>query len=225
MSVSSIDRLDAYQIDACLLRISDLSNWVKKRGVPIPMPTGLNPLEGGEFISLGGLLSLIGAATGENSVAAEAHAKNALVVHRHLAAHPGAEGAARWLAADLACKQWRTAILEAVNAGAFDLLDPASKMPIRYLAEHAAPSRPISTHSMQEAAILEAIKKRGLDPKKLPRTEPGKAGIKASIRDDFFHPATPYSKTRRSKSNLFVSVYVFDRAWERLRAQGEIGES
>ena len=62
----------------------------------------------------------------------------------------------------------------------------------------------------QEAAILEKIREFGYDPKKLPRNEPGKAGVKASVRD------------KLNTSPLFEAKTAFETAWERLSKGKEI---
>jgi hypothetical protein len=64
----------------------------------------------------------------------------------------------------------------------------------------------------QEEAILQEIQNLGFDPQKLPKPEPGKAGVKASV------------KKKLEGNSLFTSAKIFDKAWERLRGFGEIAE-
>ncbi|KAK42356.1 hypothetical protein BG58_04915 [Caballeronia jiangsuensis] len=65
---------------------------------------------------------------------------------------------------------------------------------------------PISTQ--HEQAILREIKALGLDPLALPAHVQGKAGPKANVR-----------------KRLSLSRSAFDKAWERLRSDGELRES
>lgn len=66
------------------------------------------------------------------------------------------------------------------------------------------PIHTVSKARQQENAILDAIKKLGYNPKKLPELQPGKAGVKSAVRQLVQHPP------------LFISVKVFDTAWDRL---------
>ena len=75
-----------------------------------------------------------------------------------------------------------------------------------------APSAPVQRSAAQEAAIIATIRSAGHDPLTLPVNEPGKPGVKAVIR-----------KALNSDS-LFVGTKVFDKAWERLRRQGDIAD-
>lgn len=72
--------------------------------------------------------------------------------------------------------------------------------------------RPASVQRQQELAILEEIRVLGLDALALPRNSPGKRGPKAQVRQAMLANAR----------QLFISVKVFDLAWERVRAAGEI---
>lgn len=63
----------------------------------------------------------------------------------------------------------------------------------------------------QEAAILEALKQLGFDSLNIPLNPPGKGGPKALVRQNLNIP-----------SSLFGSDKVFEKAWERLRKQGDI---
>lgn len=72
----------------------------------------------------------------------------------------------------------------------------------------AAPNkrkRPDLTQQWQEDEILGALRKLGYDPSSLPPRKPGKSGPKTAAR-----------------SALSLSQKAFDKAWERLRADGRI---
>lgn len=75
-----------------------------------------------------------------------------------------------------------------------------------------APARPMQRSAAQDAAILAAIRSAGHDPQSVPVNEPGKPGVKAAIREVL------------GRERLFVGTTVFDKAWERLRQQGEIAD-
>lgn len=83
----------------------------------------------------------------------------------------------------------------------------------RPLSEAAAPAKPLQRSAAQGLEILTAIRDAGHDPKALPVNEPGKAGVKASIRKSL------------NGSALFVGKNVFDKAWELLRSQGDIADA
>ena len=69
------------------------------------------------------------------------------------------------------------------------------------VARPAAPLR----HQIQDREILRVIRELGLVAKALPRRKPGNIGAKAKVR---------------AKVNLPVGI--FDKAWQRLRGQGDI---
>ncbi len=75
--------------------------------------------------------------------------------------------------------------------------------------------RPASVQRQQELAIVEEIRVLGLDPLALPRSIPRKPGPKAHVRQVLLANAR----------QLFISVKVFNLAWERLRAVGEIRDA
>ena len=62
----------------------------------------------------------------------------------------------------------------------------------------------------QEEAILEAIRKFGYNPQKLPKNDEGKSGIKAKVSNEL--KASPF----------FDAKTAFNKAWERLRSRKEI---
>lgn len=65
----------------------------------------------------------------------------------------------------------------------------------------------------QEKAILAGISDLGYDPKQLPKNSPGKDGVKKQVR------------VRLAENSLFEGTTVFDRAWERLRKDGDIADN
>lgn len=70
--------------------------------------------------------------------------------------------------------------------------------------------KPLQRSAAQDAAILNKIAALGFDAKALPKNKPGKAGAKSAVRKSL------------SNDRLFTGVKVFDRAWERMSANGEI---
>jgi hypothetical protein len=93
---------------------------------------------------------------------------------------------------------------------------PENEMPIASPAV-AAPNqvitiKPIQRTAAQDAAILAEIKQLGFDPLSLPKPERGKSGVKAQIR----------SKLTKEKKDVFISIRVFNDAWQRLRKEGKI---
>ena len=102
-----------------------------------------------------------------------------------------------------------------------DLLDempePAAQQPkpaaVEAFPAQAQAAKPLQRSSAQDAMILTAIRKAGHNPLALPVNEPGKAGVKAEIRNAL----------RNEK--LLTGSTVFDKAWERLRKQGDIADT
>lgn len=64
----------------------------------------------------------------------------------------------------------------------------------------------------QEEAILAEIVKLGYDPKRFPKNDPGKPGVKTQIRNCLI------------KTELFKGPTIFKKTWERLRHLGEIAD-
>ena len=67
---------------------------------------------------------------------------------------------------------------------------------------------PVQRHQFQEAEILRVISECGYSANALPKTKPGKSGVKAQVR-----------------AQLNMSVGIFNKAWERLRARCEIEDA
>jgi len=72
-------------------------------------------------------------------------------------------------------------------------------------------SKPKPRQRSQEEAILSAIKDLGLDPQSLPAMPRGKGTVKAKVREAL-------------KGDPHWGGRVFDKAWERLRADGRVKE-
>jgi len=68
--------------------------------------------------------------------------------------------------------------------------------------------------TVQDAEILRAIERAGYDPKRLPKNEPGKPGVKKVVRD-----------VLKKQPPFKDSVKVFDHAWDRLRQSGDIADA
>ena len=64
----------------------------------------------------------------------------------------------------------------------------------------------------QEKAILDTITHLGFDPKSIPKTKSGNAGVKSSVRSHL------------TGNDLFVGPTVFEKAWERLRKNKDIND-
>lgn len=75
-------------------------------------------------------------------------------------------------------------------------------------APHNQNPRPVGQQRHQENEILRVIGELGYDPKALPKSPPGKPGVRAAVR-----------------ARLNFSKCVFDKAWERLQQQGDIKAS
>jgi len=73
--------------------------------------------------------------------------------------------------------------------------------------------KPRQRRAAQDATVLDAICKAGHDPLALPVNRPGKPGVKAEIRAELegINLLFPRKST------------IFNKAWERLRERGEIG--
>jgi len=77
------------------------------------------------------------------------------------------------------------------------------------------PVKPVQRSAAQDQAILAAIERQHLNVLALPKPRPGKAGVKAATRASLegVNPLFPKDST------------VFDKAWERLRRNGDIAEN
>ena len=74
--------------------------------------------------------------------------------------------------------------------------------------EETGEAKPLQRQRYQEQEILRVVRELGVDPMALPVPIPGTSGIKAKVRKQL-----TFSKT------------VFDKAWERLRGQGDIKDA
>lgn len=67
---------------------------------------------------------------------------------------------------------------------------------------------PMQRQQFQELEILRVIRELKYEPTKLPKVKQGNPGVKAEVR-----------------AKLDLQVGIFDKAWERLRKQGEIKDA
>lgn len=72
------------------------------------------------------------------------------------------------------------------------------------------PTTPVQRTAAQDAAILSTLAALNIKPLVIPKNKAGKAGTKAKVR------------TALERNPLFVGATVFDKAWERLSARGDI---
>lgn len=79
-------------------------------------------------------------------------------------------------------------------------------------ARPEAPSKPVQRGQAQEEEILAAIRAEGYEPGALPVVTGGRPGVKAAVRKAV------------GNSGMWSGKRVFDKAWERLRARGEIAD-
>lgn len=86
-------------------------------------------------------------------------------------------------------------------------------MPTTPTASAIANQRPEQAMQAQEAAILAKLIEMGYEPLALPRTAPGRPGVKKLVR------------TAIGKTPLIQSPTVFDKAWQRLRGDRRIVEA
>ncbi len=69
---------------------------------------------------------------------------------------------------------------------------------------------PVQRTAAQDAAILSTLAALNINPLAIPKNKTGKAGSKAKVR------------TALERNPLFVGATVFNKAWERLSARGDI---
>lgn len=92
--------------------------------------------------------------------------------------------------------------MQAHNSAAPVTMEPAPVVPLDV--------GPVQRSASQDAAILHQIVILGYDPMALPQNKQGKPGVKRAVRDAL------------RENQQFVGVTVFDKAWERLSARGDI---
>ena len=73
--------------------------------------------------------------------------------------------------------------------------------------------RPPLLSTAQEGEIVEKLKELGFTPDSLPKRKSGKPWVKSQV------------KTALGNKEMWAHTTVFDKAWERLRADGRIAES
>lgn len=74
----------------------------------------------------------------------------------------------------------------------------------------SGPTTPVQRTAAQDAAILSTLAALNINPLAIAKNKAGKPGIKAKVR------------TALDGNSLFVGATVFDKAWERLSARGDI---
>ncbi|MEB0112790.1 hypothetical protein QN397_15640 [Variovorax sp. RTB1] len=87
---------------------------------------------------------------------------------------------------------------------------PMAPSPAQAAEPPPAPLQRITATAAQDAAILSAIRAKGLDPLALPKNEAGQPGPKAEIRSTL------------DGQPPFIGSTIFGKAWQRLRQRGEI---
>ncbi len=81
-------------------------------------------------------------------------------------------------------------------------------------SQPASQIAPLSRHRSQEQWIIEAIRERRLHPDRLPKNQNGLPGIKAQLR-----------QAAETQTSLFTSHAVFDAAWKRMKARGDLKDA
>jgi len=199
------------EFGSAVFNVPDLLKWAQKKGFHLPT---VPPLDDYDFAQAEYVLTLIANSPCHTSTTDEAEAH--LKTKPELAQHPTAESAPVFLVGADAGEQWRGVLSKAIANGELVLLDRHSLLPVEPAAIPAANGeaetdakksnkKPPLQQQFQEQEILRVIGELGIDPKKLPKIEPGKPGIKAKVRQA-----------------LKFSAKVFDKAWERLRANQDI---
>lgn len=91
--------------------------------------------------------------------------------------------------------------------------DEGARLAKLFALEDAPATRPLGRQPAQEAAILSELRRQGFDPVALPKwtaTESPKATARRELL--------------KTRPDIFQSAGTFDKAWDRLRATGEIGQ-
>jgi hypothetical protein len=94
--------------------------------------------------------------------------------------------------------------------------DPIPQIEVPPLVANGSPvsERPKKLGVAQDEAILKAIRDAGYDPMQVPKNEHGKPGVKAAVRTALVGVNANFPKAGRQ----------FDKAWERLRENGELAD-
>ena len=85
---------------------------------------------------------------------------------------------------------------------------------LQWQREQQSRSLDLNKQARQEQAILTALSGEGIDPQSLPKNPRGKPGIKRKIKQSLL-----------GEGKLFGSAMTFDKAWERLRADGRLKDA
>lgn len=88
----------------------------------------------------------------------------------------------------------------------------AQREPISEDLVQSAPPRPLQRGRAQELAIFDAISQLNFNPLALPKAPRGKRGVRAAVRALLEGPNSMFPKGSR----------VFEKAWARMHAQGDI---
>lgn len=72
--------------------------------------------------------------------------------------------------------------------------------------------RGVSAQARQDVEILETLRRKGYDPRRLPKNPPGKSGVRSEVRKAL------------GAAGAWSGTTVFKRAWQRLRDAGEIAD-
>ena len=82
-----------------------------------------------------------------------------------------------------------------------------------YIWQPGQPNRQPSTPAQRESAILAKIVELGHDPKNIPKAESGKAGVKSTVKKSL------------GSRGIWSGSTVFDKAWEKLRANCDVADA
>lgn len=92
------------------------------------------------------------------------------------------------------------------------LMEGVDAQPATVDRKGAEENQALARTAAQDMAVLKAIKCAGFDPKKLPKSQVGKKGPKALVR------------SKLGTTGMWSGSRVFDKAWERLRSNGDIAD-
>lgn len=90
--------------------------------------------------------------------------------------------------------------------------DEAERFAKLFAPETTPATRPVPRQRAQEAAILETLRRQGINPQAMPKLARGKAGPKAQLRREL----------PKARPDLFQNDGMVTKAWERLRASGDV---
>ena len=82
-----------------------------------------------------------------------------------------------------------------------------------YIWQPGQPNRQPTTPAQRESAILAKIVELGHDPQNMSKAVSGKAGVKSEVKKSL------------GKRGIWAGSTVFDKAWGKLRTNGEIADA